>query len=333
MLNAIIVGTDEVRDSVYDASARHRIQVHCRLLDEHGCTLEALRDGPAWLADVEVIFGTWSLPLMDAALLDRMPRLRAIFYAAGTVRYFTTDALWDRKIAVCSAASANAIPVAEYTFAQIILGLKHTYHLSQAYCGGAADYHQLRNRVFGAFQSTVGLISYGAIARLVRRLLRTLDVQVKVYDPFLTAEEARAEQLTLCSLDEIFATCHAVSLHTPWLPETEGMIRGRHFRSLMTNAVFINTARGAVINEPEMVEVLQHRPDLLAVIDVTYPEPPAKESPLYRLPNVLLTPHIAGSMGAERARMAHFMADELERFVRREPLHYSLTRERVARMA
>ena len=123
------------------------------------------------------------------------------------------------------------------------------------------------------------------------------------------------------------------SLHTPWLPETERLITGAHLASLKPYATFINTARGAIVREDEMIAVLQQRPDLVAVLDVTYPEPPAADSPLYTLPNVIITPHIAGSMQAECRRQGQYMIAELERYLAGQPLKYGLTRAKAAIMA
>jgi phosphoglycerate dehydrogenase-like enzyme len=92
-------------------------------------------------------------------------------------------------------------------------------------------------------------------------------------------------------------------------------------------ATFINTARGAVVREQEMIAVLQQRPDLFAVLDVTYPEPPEPDSPLYTLPNVVLTPHIAGAMGVECNRMGRYMVEELKRYLRGDSLEWGITRE------
>ncbi|MFQ9872123.1 MAG: NAD(P)-dependent oxidoreductase [Oscillospiraceae bacterium] len=121
------------------------------------------------------------------------------------------------------------------------------------------------------------------IARLVAQRLRTFDVKILAYDPFVTAEQAQELGVTLCSLQELFSRSDVVSLHTPWLKETENMITGEMFASMKQGATFINSARGAVIREPEMIEVLQRRPDLQAVLDVTYPEPPAQDSPLWTM--------------------------------------------------
>ena len=98
-------------------------------------------------------------------------------------------------------------------------------------------------------------------------------------------------------------------------------------------ASLINTARGAVIAEPEMIEVLRARPDLQAVLDVTWPEPPAADSSLYDLPNVVLTPHIAGAVGLERNRLGRAMREDLERWLKGEPLVGEVTRERAATLA
>jgi phosphoglycerate dehydrogenase-like enzyme len=150
---------------------------------------------------------------------------------------------------------------------------------------------------------------------------------------FVSAEQAAAIGVELVPLDELFRSAAVVSLHAPWLKETEGMITGAHLAAMPPYATFVNTSRGALVHESELIAALRERPDLCAVLDVTYPEPPPPESPLYDMPNVVLTPHIAGSLEAECRRMGQLMVSELERFVRGEPLRYALTRAQVERMA
>jgi phosphoglycerate dehydrogenase-like enzyme len=171
------------------------------------------------------------------------------------------------------------------------------------------------------------------IGRLVRERLRHFDVDVLAYDPFVTPEQATVLGVEMVALEDIFKRCDVVSLHTPWLKETEGMIRGAHFEMMKQNATFLNTARGAVVNEPEMISVLQKRPDLVAWLDVTYPEPPAKDSPLWTMPNVVLTPHIAGSQNSECLRMGRLMIDEFDRWSRGEGLKWGISREKAALLA
>lgn len=283
------------------------------------------------LAAAEIILSGWGLPVMDESFLAAAPKLRAVFYGAGSVRGFVTAAVWQRGIVVTSSYAANAVPVAEFSLAMILLALKHTWRYSyRAKLDGAYPPRQL---VPGAYGSTVGLISLGAVARALRDRLRPFDLRVIAYDPFVAATDAAKLGVEWVSLDEVFRRADVVSLHAPNLSETRGMITGAHLAAMKPGATFLNTARGAVVREPEMIAVLQQRPDLTAILDVTDPEPPEPGSPLYALPNVWLTPHIAGSMDNECRRMGRLVVDDLRRYLHGEPLKWQITREKVATMA
>jgi phosphoglycerate dehydrogenase-like enzyme len=242
-----------------------------------------------------------------------------------------TPEFWERGIVVTSAYAMNAVPVSEYTLSQIFFCLKHGWQTVLAIKRDGS--YPAKGPVPGGYQSIVGIVSLGVVGRLVCERLRPFDVKVIAYDPFVGADEAATLGVELCSLDDVFRRADVVSLHTPWLPETEGLITGAHFAVMKPGASFINTARGAIVREQEMIDVLSTRPDLFAVLDVTYPEPPVPGSPLYTLPNVVLTPHIAGSMSNECRRMGRLMVDELHRWLADEPLRWSISRERAAIMA
>ncbi|MBX3014363.1 MAG: hydroxyacid dehydrogenase [Caldilineaceae bacterium] len=294
-------------------------------------TAQSVAADPTILHEAELLFSGWGMPRMDEAFLAHTPKLKAVFYGAGSIKACTTDAFWARKIPITSSYAANAVPVAEFTLAQILLCLKKSWQYAFALKHDRA--YGARFTVPGGYGSTVGLISLGMIGRLVCRHLQRFDVQVLAYDPFVTAADAAELGVTLCPLTEIFQRADVVSLHTPWLPETVGMITGAHFAAMKEGATFINTARGAVVREPELIAVLQQRPDLLAVLDVTYPEPPVPGSPLYTLPNVVLTPHIAGSLDAECQRMGQIVVDEVRRFLTGEPLQWAISQAQAAVMA
>src|SRR5258708_4814965 len=283
------------------------------------------------LAQAEVIFGSWGLPRLDDSLLNIAQRLRAIFYAAGTIRHWITDAVWGRNIIVCSPYAANAPTLAGYTLATLIFSLKQGWR----YTLGTKRLGHYPNRIAcaGAFHSKVGLISLGMVARLVCERLKNFDLQVLAYDPYAAPEEAMALGVKLVSLEEIFSECDVVSLHTPSLNETKGMITGRHFEAMRSGATLINTARGEVVNEQDLIETFIRRQDLTAVLDVTDPEPPVKDSPLYSLPNVVLTPHIAGSLDGECGRLGQLMVEEFNRWQNGIPLLWQITREKAATMA
>jgi phosphoglycerate dehydrogenase-like enzyme len=233
---------------------------------------------------------------------------------------------FERGIVVTSAAAMNGIPVAEYTIASIIFALKQAFRFAREIKADGAYPHG-KHHVAGAYGSTVGLVSLGAIGRAVCERLKILDVSIIAHDPFVSPEEASALGIELVSLDTVFERADVVSLHIPWLPETERMIRGAHIAAMKEGASFINTARGAVIAEDEMIAVLSARQDLTAVLDVTFPEPPPPGSPLYTLPNVFLTPHIAGSLDGECRRMGHEMVEEMGRWLRGEPLLWQVRPE------
>jgi phosphoglycerate dehydrogenase-like enzyme len=281
--------------------------------------------------EVEMLFTGWGMVTMDEAFFRRFPKLKAVFYAAGTVRAIVTDAFWERGILLTNAAAANAVPVCEYTLSQILFALKHGWQKA-LYIRRHHKYPS-NNGAPGAYQSTVGLVSLGEIGRLVAERLRQFDLRVVAYDPYFSADEALGLGVELLPLDEIFAVSDVVSCHTPWLKETEKMIRGEHFKLMKDGATFVNTARGQVVDESEMIAVLADRPDLFAVLDVTERDEPAPDSPLYTLDNVLLTPHIAGSLGRECHRLGKLMVEELDRYLAGEPLRYRIDRERFKRSA
>lgn len=283
-------------------------------------SIVSIAEDPSPLADVELIFSGWGMAEMDDAFLAAAPHLKALFYGAGSVKKIVTDAY-----------GANAVTVSQYTLAQIIFSLKRGWHFSRAIreSGGWVR----RTPVPGTYGSTVGLVSLGQVGRRVAQLLQILDVDVLAYDPFVSAADADALQVELVSLEELFRRGDVVSLHAPWLPETVGMITGAHFAAMKENATFINTARGAIVREQEMIAVLQERPDLWAILDVTYPEPPAPDSPLFTLPNVVLTPHIAGVLDDECRRMGNTMVEELRRYLAGEPMEYEITEERARLLA
>jgi phosphoglycerate dehydrogenase-like enzyme len=279
------------------------------------------------LDNVECIFSGWGMPKMDAAFFEVFPSLKVLFYGAGAVQGFVTDEAWVRGVQIANANVANGFSVAEYTASNILLCLKQVWQIALRIKHEGRYIKQAHGEAAGVYGSTVGIISLGAIGRMVIERLRSSQVKLIAYDPFV--EEAHAKQLgvEMCSLEDVFRHADVVSLHTPWLPETVGMITGDHFRLMKPNASFINTARGAVVREDEMIDALRERSDLFALLDVTYPEPPAEDSPLLTLPNVIITPHIAGSMGEECRRMGRSMVDELERWLAGEPFKHCVTRE------
>ncbi len=327
---AIILGAGN-QDKIYPASVRHKMSSVCDVVAEG--TPDDLPKLKESLGEVEILFSGWGCPRMDEETLSFFPKLKLVLYGAGSLKSMMRDHFWTRDIPVCSAWMANAVPVAEFTFAQIILSLKQVPQLPgmmREAKGKATPAHFEKG---GAYGTTVSLISLGVIGRKVAKLLQSLDVEVLAYDPFCSQDAATELGVKLVSLEEAFSRARVVSLHTPWLKETEGMITGKLLASIPPGGSFINTARGAVVNEAEMITVLEKRPDLSALLDVTHPEPPVQDSPFYTLPNVFLTPHIAGSIFGECGRMGEYMVDECRRWISGEKLIYQVSKSAFEKMA
>lgn len=333
MLKGLFILDTSAFEKIYPPEIRKEIDQRVNICAPQQ-TKVSIQNQLSLLHDVEVIFSGWGGPTMDEDFLKAAPRLKAVFYGAGSIKGLVTEAFWERDILITSSYAANAVPVAEYTLSQILFTLKSGWYFARAIKeNGQYPAHYEKHEVTGAYKSTVGIISLGVIGRYVCNLLKSFDLNIIAYDPFVTLETANRYNVKLCSLHEVFEQADVVSLHTPWLKETEGLIKGAHFASMKKGASFINTSRGAVVNELEMIEVLQQRSDLQAILDVTYPEPPEQGSPLYTLPNVVLTPHIAGSVNNECARMGSYAVDELKRFINGEPPQWGITREQAAVLA
>ncbi len=288
------------------------------------------------LSNVEYLFSTWGFsPLTESEIELHLPRLKALFYAAGSVQTFARPFL-ARGVTVVSAWQANAIPVAEYTVAQIILANKGFYASSRL-CSRAADDRRAAQAAFSAYPgnygATVGLIGLGSIGAEVARRLKDYRLSVLAYDPYCSAEKAEALGVVRVSLNDLFARSQVVSNHTPNIPETRGMLTYEQFSRLPAYATFLNTGRGAQVVEDDLVRAFREVPTRTAVLDVTDPEPPVAGHPFYGMDNVILTPHMAGSAGDECHRMGQYMAEEAARCLGGESLRYAVTLPMLSTMA
>lgn len=267
----------------------------------------------------EVIVSTWGMPLLTELELDALPSLKLVLYGAGDVRGFAHPIV-ARGIPLVSAWRANAIPVAQFTLAQILLAGKGWF-------GNVASYRSDRSRDKvsvgpGCHELTVALIGAGAISRLVIGHLHSFGVRVLVADPYLSQAEAEELGVTKVTLEEAFSQAFIVSNHVPDNEETRGMIGAEHWLSMPQGAAFINTGRGRTLRNDEFNRVFAERTDLTALLDVTHPEPLPKDSLLWDLPNVHVSSHIAGAIGDEVKRMGDLCLDELQRWNRGEPLQH-----------
>lgn len=282
------------------------------------------------LARVQVIFAGWGVPRLDAAALARMPRLELVAYAAGSVRSFVTPETYAHGVTVTTAAAANGVPVAEFTLALITLANKQILEGVRAY--RANERKGVLFDTSGNVDRTVGIIGASLIGRDVLDRLETLQLRRLVADPTITADQAAALGAELVDLDTLMAESDVVSLHAPILPSTIGMIGPAQIAAMKDGATFINTARGVLVDHDALrAELATGR--ISAMLDVTHPEPLLPEDPMRSMPNVLLTPHLAGSHGLELRRMAESAVAEIERWAAGEPPRHGVTEAALAVMA
>jgi len=335
MKKAIFLNETPYRiDWVYSPDVRERIRNYADLGDTVYGKADVLAN-PEKFRDTEMIFSTWGMPTFTAEEIDAcFPKLECVFYAAGTVQKFARPFI-EKGVKVFSAWAANAVPVVEYAVAQIILANKGFFAHSYFMKNQEIDTGKKLKKLYpGNYNENVGLLGCGMIGSMVAERLKAYKLNVLAFDPFMSDEKAAALGVKKASLEEIFSTCRVVSNHLANNPQTVGMINYSHFSSMIPYSTFINTGRGAQIVEEDLVRFLGERPDVTAVLDVTDPkEPPEAGHPFYSLPNCVLTPHIAGSLGNEVVRMSEYMAEEFDSYMKGEPTRYEVSLKMLETMA
>lgn len=268
---------------------------------------------------VDLLIAGWGATPAGPGDLDGLTGLRAVVHWGGGIGWLDEQAA-ARGIPVSTAKAANAIPVAEFTHAMITLAAKDAFWLSRQY---TAEQRFIAREAAapraGLYGTTIGIVGASAIGTLVMRALRDNDVRVLLYDPYVSQADAEALGAELVDdLVDLAARCDLLSIHAPEMPSTVGMVSAEVLAALREGATVINTARGPLVDQDALVAELR-RGRLRAILDVTDPDPLPAGHTLYTLPNVFLTPHLAGSMGVELRRLGEAALAEIERFVAGEP--------------
>ncbi|ROO59186.1 phosphoglycerate dehydrogenase-like enzyme [Micromonospora sp. Llam0] len=280
----------------------------------------------ARLATVETLVTSWGAPPLTRQRLDTAPALRAVFHAAGSVRSLVTDEVWRRGIQVSTAADANAVPVAEYTLAAIIFAGKKVPFIAadpdRAYRGWS---HHHGHGDLSNYRRTIGVVGFSRIGRRVVDLIGCLDsARCLVADPYADPAEVTLAGGTLVELADMLPHSDILTLHAPELPSTYRMIGAAELALLPDHATVINTARGSLV-DPAALAAECRSGRLYAILDVTDPEPLPVDAALRGSPNVMVSPHLAGSLGTEIHRLTDHTLDELARWTGGEPLHAEVT--------
>jgi len=307
-----------------------RLAAVCEIPDRAPLTDFTGPRAQALLPRCEVLLAHWGCPPIDERVLAAAPALKLVAYAGGSVRPIASPPLWASGVTVTSAAPANARPVAEYVLAAVLFANKGAFAAREAF---RTQRSRMRRCTGGGNRGRrVGLVGASHTGRQLLRLLRPFDLDVAVADPHLDAAEAESLGVHKVELDELLRTSDVVTLHVPALPSTRRLLDGAALGRMRDGAVLVNTSHGSVVDEEALLaELASGR--LSAVLDVTAVEPAADDSPLYDLPNVFLTPHLAGATGTEIPRLTELAVTEIERFAHGLGPRFEVTEEDLARIA
>ena len=284
------------------------------------------------LPGIDVIIASWGLAKLTPKVLARAGRLRLVAYAAGSVKGFVTEAVYERGIAVTHAASRIADSVADFTLLLAMMGLRRPQDFDRRMKAGEAWPESRDIPMFEITGKKVGLLGMGYVGRRAARLFQGIEAKVWAYDPYLSPERATELGVHKAELDELLSECQVISVRLPVTDETRHMLGARELALIRDGAVFINTARAWVVDQEAMIkELTQGR--FWAALDVFDPDPLPADHPLRGMDNVLLTPHIAGLTRDSYLNLMAEMVDELDRFLQGKPLKFQVTQDMLATMA
>lgn len=328
MENIFLCNNENDINRVYDARVRQKFEISDEIFSEKN-----LDENREKLREAKYAFSSWGMPrLTEEQIREYLPNLKAVFYSAGTVGYFAEPFL-NCGVRVFSAAYANGIPVAEFTVSQIVLAMKGYFLCAKNYKTDLEQSEKTAWSVKGNYFADIGIVGLGVIGSMVAEKLKAYDVNVYAYDPFAGKEKAQALGVTLVSLEELFSKCDVISNHLANKEELNDILNYDLFRLMKKNATFINTGRGAQVNEEDLIRALSEDKTRTALLDVHKNERHPENSPLLSCENIFITPHIAGSMGYEVTRMADYMLGQYEHFLKGEHCDSEVSLEKLKTMA
>jgi phosphoglycerate dehydrogenase-like enzyme len=284
------------------------------------------------LPGAEIVVTCWGTPsFRNEGMLEAADKLKVIAHAAGSVRGMCPEPVYARGIEVTSSASAIAGAVADLNLSLTMHMLRRVYEFDRLLRNGgwANPMKELGREVSGA---AVGVVGAGFTGRCFIDLLQRMEAEVWVYDPYLT--DADAEKLDVCKSEllALFTQCDVVSMQAPVTDETKGMITAEHFKAMKDGAIFINTARGVLVDQEALLAELKTG-RIAAALDVFTPEPIPEDHEVRSMDNVVLSPHIGGATIDARKRQGALIVDELVRHLDGQPMQYRITERMRAIMA
>ena len=321
---ALIAANNRNRSLIFPPHLLEKLAMHGDLSVNMGG--DCPEDIKPVMKDADIIITSWGSPHITKEYLDVAPNLKLILHAAGTVAPIIDDEIWKRGIRVICAGIAIARGVAETTLALMISASKDFYRLNnQVHEGGWRE--EAEKTVVDMVDITIGIIGAGMTGKLLIELLKMYEVDIVVYDPYVTEEKCAEMGVRKVGLEELMRTADIVSLHASAIPETRHMINAETLKWMKKDAGFINTSRGMLVDEQALYEHMAAGNLRFACLDVTDPEPPVFENPLRKLNNVIILPHIAGVVNNGLVRMGRHTLKELELYEAGKPAIHEITED------
>lgn len=285
------------------------------------------------IKDVDVLITGWGFASCIDGPLHNNTSLKMIAHTAGSVGDLVDFEAYDKGIKIVSGNKLFAESVAEGTIAYMMAALRkiptEVYGLKEGLWR-----HPEVPSTKGLLDREIGIIGYGMISQNLMRMLQVFRCRFKIFSQFPMDEEflKSVNATKVDTLEEIFSTCSIVSLHSALNEKTKGLIGKEHFDLLPEGALFVNTARGAIIRQKEMEQFLVERPDVTAILDVYSPEPPEADNVMRSLKNVYLMPHRGGPTNDRFPHIGRKVVEDIIHFAKGEPLELEITREYASRM-
>ena len=317
-------------DSLFDHDSISCLKSFGELIennDEKGPSKERLKE---LIKGADIAISSWGTPALDGEVLDMAPNLKLIVHAAGSVKPILSDQVYSRGIKVVSNARAIAVGVAETALGLTIYSLKNIHELNNNVHKGEWAKDKMKTREL--YKINIGVVGAGWVGKHYIKLLKNFDVKTLLFDPYISEENAESMGVKKAELNELMSSCEVISLHAPSLPATDKMINKSNLRLMKDGATLINTARGSLIDENDLYEELKTG-RIKACLDVTNPEPPVPDHPLRSLPNIILTPHIAGTVTNGRYRIGDYSVDAIRKFLEGKPIEGEVTEDQLATLA
>jgi D-3-phosphoglycerate dehydrogenase / 2-oxoglutarate reductase len=254
---------------------------------------------------------------LSESVFEKAKRLKCVARHGVGVDNIDVKAATRRKLPVCFAPGANTESVAEHAILLMLAVGKRTAYLDREVRKGR--WWELRTLEFFEMKGrSVGLIGLGRIGSRVADLAQAFGMKVFAHDPFISPEEMEARGVTPLGRDELLKSCDVVSLHLPLLPESRKLLGAREFGMMKEGAILINTGRGGLVDEEALCSALRSGRLFGAGLDVTDPEPPSPQNPLFGLDSVIFSPHMAAHSTTSMRNMAVFAAEQVVKVLKGE---------------